>query len=199
MCLLLVSSLSRGTWIEMPVPQRFHILYLSSLSRGTWIEIRTFWRAMPCHLVVPLTRDVDWNKEFMYYVQDFFRVVPLTRDVDWNKTPQLEGSIMKGRPSHEGRGLKFCTRRYWLQGRRSSLSRGTWIEIQSTCRKGGTGVVVPLTRDVDWNIEKCNVICGYLRSSLSRGTWIEICLKGWIIRRRHCRPSHEGRGLKWCR
>ena len=78
-----------------------------------------------------------------------------------------------GRPSHEGRGLKFAavlelrqnvlrsslSRGTWIEmflswfqpsGSSSSLSRGTWIEINSIkTRHARCGAVVPLTRDVD--------------------------------------------------
>ena len=79
-----------------------------------------------------------------------------------------------GRPSHEGRGLKFYYSFFSFQILLSSLSRGTWIEISP----------MPGLRLMH-------------ASSLSRGTWIEILLSGMMWSRSGSRPSHEGRGLKW--
>ena len=62
---------------------------------------------------------------------------------------EIFGSL--GRPSHEGRGLKYSLLRAHVHHRKSSLSRGTWIEI---------GRAYKLANGC-W-------------SSLSRGTWIEI-------------------------
>ena len=60
-------------------------------------------------------------------------------------------------------------------GAASSLSRGTWIEI---AQRGA-------------------ITEGLRPSSLSRGTWIEISLSAQEKQEVLCRPSHEGRGLKY--
>ena len=148
---------------------------MSSLSRGTWIEI---------HLP-----SFDWWAP---------AVVPLTRDVDWNWISLLQNVRVSRRPSHEGRGLKLDNDTLAAGGAASSLSRGTWIEIFVFLPSGGRSCVVPLTRDVDWNICKRLVHHLCLPSSLSRGTWIEITNHDIRQHSIGSRPSHEGRGLKYC-
>ena len=61
-------------------------------------------------------------------------------------------NLILGRPSCEGRGLKYQVAPYVHAGAMSSLMRGTWIEIKS-----GAALTT--------------VLGG---SSLMRGTWIEI-------------------------
>ena len=99
-----MSSLSRGTWIEITWRLVRGLRPGSSLSRGTWIEI--------------------------------------------TRSPFLSTSSM-GRPSHEGRGLKYELSAVPTAWAGSSLSRGTWIEIILACMATCAALVVPLTRDVD--------------------------------------------------
>ena len=57
--LMVPSSLSRGTWIEIVKFSSLSLRTLSSLSRGTWIEITCHIMGRSSQKVVPLTRDVD--------------------------------------------------------------------------------------------------------------------------------------------
>ena len=123
----------------------------SSLSRGTWIEISVIQKACASCWCRPSHEGRGLKCQF-----------------------RKDSTYCTCRPSHEGRGLKSVLfdepcRVIW-----SSLSRGTWIEIKSSCTT-------------------CRISSA---SSLSRGTWIEIL---WIIVHQSSsmrRPSHEGRGLK---
>ena len=57
--------------------------------------------------------------------------------------------VEKSRPSHEGRGLKFLTRRVDIQAAESPLTRGAWIEIYSESIENIVNQVAPHTRGVD--------------------------------------------------
>ena len=68
---------------------------------------------------------------------------------------------------------------YWsvqLEGLdKSPLTRGAWIEISSFRRRMAMQLLSPLTR----------------------GAWIEMAAASAPWRSGVCRPSHEGRGLKY--
>ena len=123
------------------------------------------------------------------------------------------------RPSHEGRGLKYpgviansiklrssLSRGTWIEinapaslggGKMSSLSRGTWIEIAIGSAVGVSSMCPSLSRGT-WieinGIKSRTRPCG--ASSLSRGTWIEMFSVLSAVKVPQRRPSHEGRGLK---
>ncbi len=148
----------------------------SSLSRGTWIEMACpNWmaRSRPCRP----SHEGRGLKLSCCRAPTIFVRSSLSRGT-WIEMllAMLLSPRWICRPSHEGRGLKFRPGNAPFPPERwSSLSRGTWIEI--THVKG-------LPR-------RCST------SSLSRGTWIEIRQKHLKKRSRNCRPSHEGRGLKF--
>ena len=137
----------------------------------------------------------------------------------WRKR-SCRGHRRQGRPSHEGRGLKFIHPITLFDAApASSLSRGTWIEIfcqRCQCwqtggrpshegrglksngiktRHGPYGSSLSRGTWIEIITPSARLIFGL--SSLSRGTWIEI-LYAWLywsfVPRR---PSHEGRGLKY--
>ena len=60
-----------------------------------------------------------------------------------------EGEKVKSRPSCEGRGLKLASTENWMKCWKSSLMRGTWIEISSGQKFFRVPSVVPHARDVD--------------------------------------------------
>ena len=164
-------------------------------------------------------RDVDWNG-LRIDADGYHNVVPLMRDVDWNRCALMIApssclsSLLWGtwieiqwicyycrgrcrRPSYEGRGLKWVFWASCIMDLLSSLLWGTWIEIQSlqsansvTRRRPsyeGRGL-----KSID--IRRARLFAG---SSLLWGTWIEILIVMRFPRFKRCRPSYEGRGLKF--
>ena len=123
-----------------------------------------------------------------------------------------------GRPSCEGRGLKFdlffigsrvfkgssLMRGTWIEifastnhlfSSRSSLMRGTWIEIVCPAEPAGFHSS-SLMRGTWIEIFERVVFLYLFSSSLMRGTWIEILEQMRVVSQLLGRPSCEGRGLK---
>ena len=102
-----LSSLARGTWIEIINPAPIKIGDASSLARGTWIEIYSL--AMPRLYVTSssLARGTWIEMQF----------------------PPCPSCTPDSRPSQEGRGLKSSISFQIFRAPLSSLARGTWIEI----------------------------------------------------------------------
>ena len=125
---------------------------------------------------------------------------------------------LRGRTSHEVRGLKYLTWIIRIHLIMSHLTRGAWIEIVIGLRCLSRPHVAPHTRCVDWNVRKrwinaekhsrtshevrglklfwkCRN-CFKIKSHLTRGAWIEIT-NFYNFNSLHSRTSHEVRGLKF--
>ena len=167
---------------------------LSSPTRGTWIEIKHLKGKINQWLVVPHTGDVDRNGDVKTWGRLPAPVVPHTGDVDRNFKWLVEKTAKTVVP-HTGdvdRNSNACSRS--SSPKRSSPTRGTWIEIWTTTP------VTPSRKG----------------SSPTRGTWIEMsrarpCTRSWPVvphtgdvdrnsspdrarLRNRGRPPHGGRG-----
>ena len=142
-----MSSLSRGTWIEINGIKTRHGPYGSSLSRGTWIEM--------VFLSAKIDKPPKSSLSRGTWIEMWASVPPIYAP---SGRPSHEGRGLKShcpaipprdarRPSHEGRGLKLPRRCPGSRTQTSSLSRGTWIEILmwsalarlTTCRPSHEG------------------------------------------------------------
>ena len=146
---------------------------VSSPSRGTWIENCTRWPSISTASVVPLAGDVDRKRREQKEINSPEGVVPLAGDVDRkihdllddvkitlsspSRGTWIEKSVCVqmsyiGQSSSPSRGTwieKFLLRVRLRRCLMSSPSRGTWIEKPHIVFSGSLLYVVPLAGDVD--------------------------------------------------
>ena len=79
----------------------------------------------------------------------------------------------------------------------SPLTRGAWIEICSANLYAAALLASPLTRGAWIEIKYLPSHSNAFMSPLTRGAWIEMEKQKNLKKNHLCRPSPEGRGLKF--
>ena len=134
-----------------PLPKLHHFCapLLSSPSRGTWIEIVKYGTAYKDNNGRPPHGGRGLKCFIFPVIIHFHRSSPSRGTWIEIRYEEQIAQFFGGRPPHGGRGLKCPFSKTAISPSWSSPSRGTWIEIPAAPGDPVSGVVVPLTGDVD--------------------------------------------------